>query len=403
MKSLKRAMQGAFRSTLTLISPKLNTAVTYRVKFGRKLDLTRPTTFNEKVLWLKFNTYWNNDTVKQCADKLRVRDYLEQHGYGYLLNELIASYEDVDSIDFSTLPDRFAIKLNVGCACNIIVQDKSKLDIEATKNTMRKWLKNNYWLGWSEMQYKDVKPCILIEKYLGGDDGSLPVDYKFYCMNGKATSVMVCEERDGIHHPKFFFMDRKWNKLPYTEEVFKYPDFEIEKPESMDDAFEIAELLAKEFPFVRVDLYIVRNKIYFGELTFTPAAGMDTDFKFRAPGAIKDMPRTKGSKNRITASTDFDAQIAKLQKDKAMLEEGLSKTVSQIEELKTDIKSLREGLKPQKAEIKQAEKEIAKLEAKKAAAEAKAAETAKKVEAEAVLKKLLASGVTADEILEKLK
>ena len=115
------------------------------------------------------------------------------------------------------------------------------------------------------------------------------------------------------------------------------------------------------------------------------------------------MPRTKGRKNRITASTDLDAQIAKLQKDKAMLEEGLSKTVAHIEELKKDIKSLRESLKPQKAEIKQTEKEIAKLEAKKAAAEAKAAEAAKKVEAEAVLKKLLASGMTADEILEKLK
>ena len=108
------------------------------------------------------------------------------------------------------------------------------------------------------------------------------------------------------------------------------------------------------------------------------------------------MPRTKGSKNH--AKTDFDDQIAKLQKDKAMLEEGLSKTVAQIEELKTDIKSLCESLKPQKAE-----KEIAKLEAKKAAAEAKVAEAAKKVEAEAVLKKLLASGMTADEILEKLK
>ena len=114
------------------------------------------------------------------------------------------------------------------------------------------------------------------------------------------------------------------------------------------------------------------------------------------------MPRTKGSKNRVTASTDFDAQIEKLQKDKVTLEEGLSKTVAQIEELKTDIKSLRESLKPQKA-IKQTEKKIAKLEAKKAAAEAKAAEAAKKVEAEAVLKKLLASGMTADEILEKLK
>ena len=115
------------------------------------------------------------------------------------------------------------------------------------------------------------------------------------------------------------------------------------------------------------------------------------------------MPRTKGSKNRITASTDFDAQIAKLQKNKAMLEEGLSKTVAQIEELKTDIKSLRESLKPQKAEINQTEKAIAKLEAKKAAAEVKATEEAKKAEAESVVKKLLASGVSADEILAKLK
>ena len=109
------------------------------------------------------------------------------------------------------------------------------------------------------------------------------------------------------------------------------------------------------------------------------------------------MARTKGSKNRIAASTDFDAQISKLQKDKAMLEEGFSKTVAHIEELKTDIKSLRESLKPQKAEIKQTEKEIAKLEAKKVA------EVAKKVETEAVLKKLLASGMTADDVLKKLK
>lgn len=113
------------------------------------------------------------------------------------------------------------------------------------------------------------------------------------------------------------------------------------------------------------------------------------------------MPRTKGSKNR--AKIDFDAQIVKLQKDKALLEEGVVKTVAQSEELKTDIKSMRESLKPQRAEIKQVEKEIAKLEAKKAKADQKAAEEAKKAEAEAVLKKLLASGMSADEILEKLK
>ena len=300
MKSLKKTLQGAFRSTLTVISPKLNTEVTYRVKFGRKLNLSNPQTINEKVLWLKFNTYWENDTIKQCADKLRVRDYLEQRGFDHLLNGLIGAYENVDDIDFSKLPNQFALKLNVGCACNIIVSDKSKLNIENAKKTMKKWLSANYWLGWSEMQYKGVKPCILIEEYLGDEDGTLPVDYKFYCMNGKATSVMVCEDRDGVHHPKFFFMDKEWNKLPYTEEVFKYPDFQIEKPGKMDKAFEVAESLAKEFPFVRVDLYIVKDKIYFGELTFTPAAGMDTDFKFKAPGAEKDTDTILGEKLKLS-------------------------------------------------------------------------------------------------------
>lgn len=109
------------------------------------------------------------------------------------------------------------------------------------------------------------------------------------------------------------------------------------------------------------------------------------------------MLRTKGGKNHVTNFDDFDAQIKKQHKDKVRLEESLSKTAVQIEELKTDIKSLRESLKPQEAGIKQIEK----METKKAAIEAKVAEATKKTEAEDVLKKLLASGVTADEILEK--
>lgn len=113
------------------------------------------------------------------------------------------------------------------------------------------------------------------------------------------------------------------------------------------------------------------------------------------------MPRTKGSKNRT--KIDFDAQIAKLQKDKALLEEGVAKTVAQIEELKSNIKSMHESLNPQRTEIKQVEKEITKLEAKKAKEDQKAAEAAKKAEAEAVVKRLLASGMSVDEILAKLK
>lgn len=300
MKSIKKILQGTIRCTLTLISPKLNTSVTFRVKFGRKLDFRNPQTLNEKIQWLKFNTYWNNPVVKQCADKYRVRDYLIQQGQGNLLNDLLGVYDDIEGIDFSSLPSQFALKMNVGCSHNIIVKDKTQLDIEQTKKKLKKWMKDKYyWLGWSEMQYKGVKPYILIEKYLGDNQGHFPVDYKFYCMNGKATSVMVCEERDSLHHPKFFFMNREWQKLPYTKEAFQYPDYQIKKPECIDKAFEIAEELSKEFPFVRVDLYIVGEKIYFEELTFTPAGGMDTEFKFKAPGVEKDTDTILGEQLKL--------------------------------------------------------------------------------------------------------
>lgn len=273
--SMKAKLAGMFRSVLTLISPKLNTSVCYRVKFKRKLDWQHPITLNDKILWLKFHTYWNNPTIKQCADKLRVRDYLIDHGFGDLLNELLGVYYDVDDIDWASLPEQFALKLNVGCACNIIVSDKSKLDAETAKEKMRKWLKANYWLGWSEMQYKGVKPCILIEKYLGSPDGALPEDYKFYCMNGEAKYVMVCVDREIGKHAAFYYFDRGWNMMPYSEDYFKDPNRVIPKPDHIDEAFEVAQQLSKDFPFVRTDLYIVDGKVLFGELTFTPSAGMD--------------------------------------------------------------------------------------------------------------------------------
>ena len=273
--SIKKSVFGIVRSVLTLISPKLNTMVCYRVKFKHKLDLDHPVTLNDKILWLKFNTYWNNPIIKQCADKLRVREYLTNQGYGYLLNDLIGVYYNVDDIDWNSLPEKFAIKLNVGCACNIIVSDKRKLDINKTKSTMKKWLKSNYWLGWSEMQYKDVKPCILVEKYLGDDNGNLPQDYKFYCFNGKAEYVMVCVDREIGKHAAFYYFDKNWNMMPYSSDYFANPNRIIPRPPYIEEAFEVAEKLSNEFPFVRTDLYVIDGKVIFGELTFTPSAGLD--------------------------------------------------------------------------------------------------------------------------------
>lgn len=294
MTDIKTCFTNFIRRTLTRISPRLNTAVIYRMKFKRTWDENNPITFNDKILWLKFHTYLNNELVKQCADKYAVRDYIKKIGYGKLLIDLYGVYDDIEDIPWDNLPKQCVLKLNTGCGCNIIVTDKDKLDINYAKKKLYNGMKEKYYLTYSEMHYKHIKPRIIIEKYIGSDDGCPPVDYKFYCMNGKANTVMVCEDRDGINRPKFFFLDREWNKLPYTEEVFKYPNKVIEKPQKIDEAFAVAESLAQDFPFVRVDLYIVKDKIYFGELTFTPSAGMDKDFEFKAPGQTKNIDTILG-------------------------------------------------------------------------------------------------------------
>lgn len=283
-----------FRCMLSRISPKLNTKVTYYFKFKRFLNLNNPETLNEKILWLKFNTYWKNPLIKQCADKYRVREYLEEKGYGDLLNPIIGVYDDVEKIDWDSLPQKFAIKFNVGCGKNIIVKDKREIDIPQIKKEIQGWFGLNYWQAYSEMQYKDVKPYVIIEQYLASSDGELPEDYKFFCMNGKCVTVMICKDRVIGERAKYFFLDREWNLLPYTQEALDSPNEYIPKPEKAFEAMQMAEKLAKEFPFVRVDFYIVNNQIYFGELTFTPAAGMDVELMLTPPGENKDVDTILG-------------------------------------------------------------------------------------------------------------
>ena len=277
MNNLMSKIAGSFRRGLTIISPMLNTKVCYFVKFKKKLDLKHPRTLNEKILWLKFNTYWNNQLIKQCADKYRVREYIKSVGCEEILNDLIAIYENVEDINWDILPDEFVIKLNVGCGYNLIVPDKSKLDIQRAKEQLKQWTKEKYYLNYSEMQYKDVKPVILVEKYLKPKAGILPEDYKFYCFKGTAPFVMVCTDRQaGGKKPRFWYYNENWEMQMLSEDAIQYGiKASIPKPEGIDKAFEYAKILSKGFPFVRVDVYIVDGQVFFGELTFTPSAGLD--------------------------------------------------------------------------------------------------------------------------------
>lgn len=274
---IKKRLAKIFRETLTRISPKLNTYVLYRVKFHRRLNLKNPRTLNEKILWLKFNTYWENVNVKKCADKFEVREYIKEIGCEEILNDLIAVYEKVDDIEWEFLPQQFVIKLNVGCGCNLIIQNKSEYSFLEVKKKIKKWMKIKHYLGYSEMQYKGVKPYILVENYLKNNDGRKIDDYKFYCFNGSAPYVMVCVARDDLgHNAKFFYFNRDWQMQMMSEDAIKYgATTEIPKPINIDKAFDYAEKISKGFPFVRVDLYLVNGKVYFGEMTFTPGGAMD--------------------------------------------------------------------------------------------------------------------------------
>ena len=273
--SLKKSLAHYFRCGLTLISPELNTKVVYRAKFGKKLDLEHPQTLNEKILWMKFHDYKDNDLVKQCADKYRVREYIKEKGCGEILVPLIAAYDSAEDIRWDELPDSFALKWNFGSGLNVICHDKSKLDIPETTRKMRKWGRKRAYLPYAEMQYKGVPKKIIVEECLSDGTGELPSDYKVYCFHGKPHCVMLCTERQQ-GHAKYYFFDREWNLLRINKAGKNAPEgFALPKPEGIDKMFDYAEILSQPFKFVRADFYLVGGKVYFGELTFTPGGGMD--------------------------------------------------------------------------------------------------------------------------------
>lgn len=270
-----------FKQFLTRISPKLNTRVIYFSKFKRFINLKNPKTLDEKIQWLKFNTYYKNPIVTQCADKYAVREYIEKCGCGEILNELYGVYDRVEEIPWDTLPNQFVMKWNFGSGENLIVFDKSKLDIEQAEIQLKKWYKEKdvFYLTYSEMQYKGIPPKIICEKLIETEDGGLPVDYKLYCFNGVPDCALVCIGRDASGHgTKYYFFDKDWQLKRYNRTGKEASiDFSLPKPDGYEELFKYAAKITKPFPFVRADFYLEKGKIIFGELTFTPCGGFDRD------------------------------------------------------------------------------------------------------------------------------
>lgn len=263
------------KETLSTLSPRLTSKLLYRSAFKRKLDLKNPVTLNEKLMWLKLNSYYKNPLITKCADKYRVREYIKQAGYKNILNELIGTWDRAEDIEWDKLPNKFVMKCNHGAGYNIICRDKKSFNIDKAKRKLENWLNEDYWKKSAEINYKFIEKKIICERFLEMGDGSLPEDYKVYCFNGVAHCVMVCTNRE-TGDPKFYYYSKNWESLPYSSDIINSPvDFTLEKPEGIDEMFKIAEHLSKPFPFVRVDFYLLKGRVIFGELTFTPGAALD--------------------------------------------------------------------------------------------------------------------------------
>lgn len=276
-----------FTALLYDISPVLLAKYRFKARTGRRLNLENPQSFDEKLLWLML--YWKNPLKTRCADKYTMRSYVEEHGLGHLLPELLGIYENSTEIDFDELPERFVLKCTHGWGTNVICRSKAELNLEETKRKLDAWIKTDWSKVAGEIHYGLIKPRIICEGYLDDLANDVPCDYKVYCFDGKAHCTMACTERGLDRHAKFDFYDREWkNKLPYSKSSL-HTDRNITKPKAYEEMIDAAELLSKPFPFVRMDFYNINGKAVIGEMTFTPAGCIDTGYTELAQHILGEM------------------------------------------------------------------------------------------------------------------
>ena len=237
----------------------------FRKIHGYSLSFRNPRSLSEKVHWIK--RYCDLEPLSQFVDKYRVRTFVKKRiGHHYII-PMIGIYNRVEDIDFDALPDRFALKATHGCGWNILVNDKSSMDREAIRNQFNDWLNRSFYDNTREANYRNMKGRILIEALLGSPHDSLN-DYKFYCCNGVPLGAHVDIDRFGNHQYRIF--DAEWNEFEKKNPAESATIPQIPRPEKLEEMLEVCRRLSSGFPYVRVDLYYTSNKIYFGELTFTP-------------------------------------------------------------------------------------------------------------------------------------
>ena len=272
--------------------------IQYRAIMGDRLNLNHPKSFNEKLQWLKIHD--RKAEYIQYADKYCVRDFVKRIiGEQYLV-KLLGTWDNADNIDYSILPNQFVMKGSHDSGSVVVCRNKEILNTETTTKEMREVLKkNNYYYG-RDWPYKDIKPRIIAEEFLDNGPKGL-IDYKFYCFHGEPKFLYISQglENHSTAHITFYGLDKV--KMPFQRA--DYPTHEVEPvfPKNFDDMIGIARKLAiaVNAPFIRIDLYNIKERILFSEITFRPCSGYmrftpkEWDYKV---GAMLHLKQEKNSR-----------------------------------------------------------------------------------------------------------
>ncbi len=254
-------------------------SVRWKLCMGYEMDWNTPRTYNEKQQWLKI--YDRRPEYTLMVDKYLVKSYVAGIiGEEYII-PTIGVWDSADDVDFEALPNRFALKCNHNSGTGMFIcKDKTKMDIRKVRNNLRKGLKENYFLSNREWPYKNVPRKIIAEQFMEDHKTGELRDYKFFCFDGVVRGLFIATGRSkGEHFVCFDFFDADFNHLPVRH---GHPNAKVmpEKPETFEEMKRIASTLSKGIPSVRIDLYEINGKVYFGEMTFTHWGGF---MKFDPP------------------------------------------------------------------------------------------------------------------------
>ncbi len=244
---------------------------TFRKYFHRDIDLENPQTLSEKLNWLKLN---NKDPLLNIvADKYAVREYVESKGLKHLLTKVIGVYENVEDINFESLPPTFALKATHGSGWNLIQNKGKKLSKSHMVSRIKRWLRTDMSFEKGELAYQAIKPRIIIEELLDNNSKELP-DYKFFCFAGQVMFLKYIEGRFG--KLTSVYLDTNWVELPFRDKKqARFPQLP-KAPTNLVEMVEAARILSQDFPFARVDFYDIQGKTFFGEITLYPEGGFVT-------------------------------------------------------------------------------------------------------------------------------